>query len=115
MEELSVHSYLEKENLFNLFKAQLQKDFESSGIDTSFESLPSEFEELKSTIIKTLQPLLRSGSSLINILLYRIDISELQQKNYQKQNQHLKYEEVLAELIIKRVLQKVILKNNFSG
>lgn len=114
MEELSVNDWLVKENIFSLFKTQLQKDFNSSGINADFNEAPQEFNQLKQTIIYTLNPLLRSGSSLIYILLYRIDLSEKQQTDYTRHHPELKYEEVLAELIIKRVLQKVILKKNFS-
>ncbi len=115
MEELDVNNYLLKENLFDLFKTQLRKDFESAGVNGVFaDNLPLNFDALKIFLIQQLEPLLKSNSSLISSLLYRIDISEIQLQNYQRKNHSLSFDEVLAELIIKRILQKVILKKTFS-
>ena len=47
-------------------------------------------------------------------LLNRIDISETQLNNYQVKKISFSFEEIIAELIIKRTLQKVILKKRFS-
>lgn len=116
MELPDVNQQLMKEDLFLLFKMQLKKDFESSGLSGDFvDHLPFGFELIKDAILKTLQPVLKSNASLIPILLYRIDISEIQIKNYFQSAPALQYEEVLAELIIKRILQKVILKKRFSS
>jgi hypothetical protein len=114
MEELDVNNYLIRENLFDLFKVQLKKDFDSCSLNTDFiDHLPSQFELLKDFLLIELEPLLKSNSLLSN-LLYRIDINEIQIKNYQLKNSTINFEEVLAELIIKRILQKVILKKKFS-
>ena len=114
MEELDVNNYLIRENLFDLFKVQLKKDFDSCSLSTDFiDHLPSQFELLKDSLLIELKPLLKSNSLLSN-LLYRIDISEIQIKNYQLKSSTINFEEVLAELIIKRILQKVILKKKFS-
>ena len=115
MFELSVNSYLQKEELFELFKKQLKKDFEGAGLNSDFViSLPVNFEELKYVIVKQLIQTSKNNTSALNNLLYRVDISELQLKTYQKNNANLNYEELRAELIIKRELQKIILKKNFS-
>ncbi|MDO8999082.1 MAG: hypothetical protein Q7W45_04905 [Bacteroidota bacterium] len=114
MEELDVNNYLIQENLFELFKRQLKKDFDSCSLSTDFvENLAIDWELLKKSILNELNPLIKNNSLLSN-LLYRIDISELQIKNYQLKNTTLSFEEILAELIIKRILQKVILKKRFS-
>lgn len=114
MEELDVNSYLLKENLFDLFKAQLKKDFEGAGMNGGFaDELPPEFNTIKEILIDELAPLLKLNSSLIPGLLYRIDISEMQLQQQQKQST-ARFEEVLSELIIKRILQKVILRKRFS-
>ena len=56
---------------------------------------------------------LEIGNSLKN-LLYRIDITELQIKNAALKNPELHLQFLLAELIIKRILQKVVLKELYS-
>jgi hypothetical protein len=115
MEDLDVNNYLITQNLFDLFKAQLKKDFEGAGVNSDFtENLPQEFEALKASMVTQMNLILKSSSSLLSSLLYRIDISETQIHNYQIKNSTLSFEESLAELIIKRILQKVILKKTFS-
>ena len=114
MEELEVNNYLVQENLFDLFKRQIKKDFGSCSLDTEFTNeLPIDMDPLKASIQKELHSLLKNNLQL-SALLYRIDISEAQIKNYEAKNKNLSFEEILAELIIKRILQKVILKKRFS-
>jgi hypothetical protein len=115
MFEPDLNKGLQQEDLFELFRLQLKKDFESSGLDATFTNeLPNAFEELQKVILKQVEYLLSSGSQYFAGLLYRIDISEQQLHKYGNQHPDLNLAETLAELIIKRVLQKVILKKRFS-
>lgn len=115
MEEIDVNRSLLQEDLFVLFKNQLKKDFESAGVNPDFTSqLPSQLDALNTRIIAVLDPLVHHHSSLLSSLLYRVDISEQQLQKYQAANKTLSFVEVMSELIIKRVLQKVILKKTFS-
>jgi len=115
MEKPDVNTYLLKEDLFDLFKIQLKKDFENAGASGDFaDDLPQNFDALKIFLMRRMEPLLKNNSSLISSLLYRIDISEAQLQNYQKKNPLLSFDELLAELMIKRILQKVVLKRTFS-
>lgn len=114
MEGIDVNNSLLKEDLFLLFKNQLQKDFESAGINAAVNDLPADFGALKQFIVHVLAPLLANNSTLVSSLLYRVDVSEQQLQKYQLNNKTLGFDEVLAELIIKRVLQKVILRKTFS-
>lgn len=110
MEDLEVNNYLIKENLFELFKMQLKKDFSTCGLSIDFiENLPVYFGDLKFVILQQLKPLFKTNSQLSN-LLYRVDISEVQLKKYQPKNNPYNFEEAVAELIIKRTLQKIIFK-----
>lgn len=115
MEELDVNNWLLRENLFELFTSQLKKDFESAGAGSDLlNELPAEFELLKVQIMLALRPLINQNSSVLPSLLYRIDISEKQLRSYRQKNENMPFDEVVAELIIKRILQKVILKRTFS-
>ena len=115
MEELDVNNHLLKEDLFELFKIQLKKDFEVSGRNGDFvENLPSQFDSLREKIQREINCILKESSSSLPGLLYRVDISEFQLKKYQSENKMLDFEELIAELIIKRILQKVILRKKFS-
>ncbi len=115
MFEPEINKGLQQEDLFELFRLQLKKDFESCGLDVTFtDDLPSIFEELQKIILKQVEYLLSGGSQYFAGLLYRIDISEQQIQRYGNDHPHLNLAETLSELIIKRVLQKVILKKRFS-
>lgn len=114
MESLEVNTYLFKENLFDLFKQQLKKDFESCGVNTDFTAaLVQDFDALKSALADQLQHLSGQNSQIISTLLYRVDVSESQLRNYQTGHPSLSFYETLAELFIKRILQKVIFKKTF--
>lgn len=115
MEELDIKAALARNDLFTLFKLQLKKDFEGAGADATFtDGLPLQLEDLKRCVIAALTALQRSNANLLTGLLYRVDISEQQLRNYHRDHSGLGFEELLAELIIKRVLQKIILKKKFS-
>ena len=112
--DLEINDQLLKEDLFAAFKMQLKKDFESSGVNGDFvEAVPSEFLLMRQYIINNTGALFKN-SSLLSALLYRVDISEGQLKRSQEKSMDLSFEEIVAELIIKRILQKVILKRTFS-
>lgn len=115
MEEPDINTHFLKQNLFELFKEQLIKDFESSGISVDFAvNLPADFNALKSLITQQIQYLEQYQSNRIPILLYRIDITEAQIKKYSHLQPELSYQALLSELIIKRILQKIILKKTYS-
>ncbi len=115
MSDLDINDHLIKEDLFALFKRQLKKDFESSGLDAAFtNTLPAQFVEIRRALVNQLDPLITSNSTLIGSMLYRVDISEAQLNAYRDKNSSISFAEILAELIIKRILQKVILRKTFS-
>ena len=67
-------------------------------------------EVLKSVMISEK----RDSSSMQN-LLYRIDVTELQIKKEAVNHPEKNFQQILSELIIKRILQKVILKEKYSN
>ena len=113
MEEPEVNRSLMQADLFQLFKQQLKKDFEGAGLKGEFvEELPAEFDELKRIILAKISS--ASKTNALAGLLYRIDLSENQISAYLKKYPDFSFEQAVAELIIKRTLQKVILKKRFS-
>jgi hypothetical protein len=104
---------LQKPDLFTKFRIQVQRDFELAGL---LEQLPV----MESNNLVTLQNAflnsilkLELGNAL-KTLLYRIDITELQIKQASQKNTDMTLQQILAELMIKRILQKVILKELYS-
>ncbi len=115
MKESTTDIQFFKEDIFASFKLQLQKDFESSGLDSQFIiHLSQDFETLRITLQNQLKPLLDNNKNALMTLLYRVDISKEQLNKHQQNNPDLKLEQQLSELIIKRILQKVILKRTFK-
>lgn len=111
-----LESQLSKHGLFDAFKKQLIKDFEASNLGTD---LVMELEPSYSSILEKIASSLQrhEGKADFNImqLLYRIDISEAQLKKYLIQHKDKSYFQVIAELIIKRVLQKVVIKRFYKN
>jgi hypothetical protein len=115
MLEPEVNSGLQQEDLFELFRQQLKKDFESCGIDATFTiSLTPEYETLFKIILLQVERLIAGASQYFAGLLYRVDISEQQLQKHASRYPDQNLAETISELIIKRTLQKVILKKRFS-
>jgi hypothetical protein len=116
MNEIEVNRQLGREDLFELFRAQLQKDFLGSGLNAAFtENLPKDFFLVRSLISAELEKVMNSSLSAMQGLIYRVDISEQQLTQYRREQSTRHYPDLLAELIIKRILQKVILRKRFSS
>ncbi|HQQ95275.1 MAG TPA: hypothetical protein PLQ93_12015 [Bacteroidia bacterium] len=116
MNEPELNKSLSQVNLFNLFRLQLIRDFETAGFETDFlNNIPSDFFSLRELLANQIKSIAHRQPTLIPGLLYRIDVSEKQTSDLAGSNPDLTMEEVMAELIIKRILQKVILKKTFSG
>lgn len=117
MADLStIKTQLTSESLFQAFKTQLAKDFEQSKFSTDFIStLESDYNFILEKILRELQHSKMTTDANVMQLLYRIDIGESQLKKYlyaQKEEDPLR---VMAELIIKRVLQKVVTKQFYKN
>jgi hypothetical protein len=113
MSELpDIQTGISRPELFELFKSQLKKDFESCGLDGTFaDNLHPDFDLIIEKVSKEVQKLLKGNKWME--LLYRIDISERQFQKLSTEKKEASQEIVLAELIIKRELQKVVIKEFF--
>ncbi|MFN5627739.1 MAG: hypothetical protein ACK48W_00505 [Bacteroidota bacterium] len=102
-------------NLFQLFIAQLIKDFSSANFDSDFIThLKPDVQEIQFAIIDQLEKVEKISKTKLRNLLYRIDISEKQLLKLSKNKTENSFNEILSELIIKRVLQKVIFKEYYK-
>lgn len=101
-------------DIFKAFELQLRKDFEGAG-----HALAPDFvlASIYADLLKQMQDqvVALSKNNALPQLLYRIDISENQIKKYTQLQKETSFETVIAELIIKRILQKVIFKIHFSS
>jgi len=104
---------LEKPNLFEKFKIQTHKDYEISGVLDYMPIITSNnLNKLKDAFCHSILKL--ELSDALKNLLYRIDITELQIKEACVKNPETPLQQILAELMIKRILQKVVLKELYS-
>jgi 3-polyprenyl-4-hydroxybenzoate decarboxylase len=104
---------LEKPGLFEKFKVQVHKDFELAGVADFMPLIESNnLAHLKAVFFNSILKL-EIGNALKN-LLYRIDITELQIKQASQKDPETPLQQLLAELMIKRILQKVVLKEMYS-
>ena len=97
------------------FKAQLLKDFEMCNVERYLQPIIDfSYEAIHTNLSNALKEIMEAGSSNYLQLLYRIDISERHLKEKIKAEENRNNYDVLADLIIKRILQKVILKKIYS-
>jgi len=106
---------LQKPDLFEKFKIQLYRDFELCGFTDEAPKLTSHnLEHVFNEVLKSVMIIEKKDSASIKNLLYRIDVTENQIKKEAQLHSEKNFQQILAELIIKRILQKVILKQQYS-
>ena len=94
---------LQKPDLFEKFKTQLHRDFELCGFADDAPQLSSNnLEHVFQEVLKSVMIIEKKDSVSLQIKKEAISHPE---KNFQQ---------ILAELIVKRILQKVILKQQYS-
>ena len=114
--QLDIAGQLSRTDLFEAFKAQLAKDCEQSNFPNDFVSkLIPDYHVIQNTLAQELKRNENKTDFHINHLLYRIDISEMQLRKYLSDKPNESYFMVLAELIIKRVLQKVVIRKFYRN
>lgn len=116
MQEITlVNDQLSSKDLFEAFKTQLAKDFEQSNFEAEFvKALEPDYVHIQEKIVEELQRAEKRADSDLLQLLYRIDISETQLKRYLSEASNQNHLMTIAELIIKRVLQKVVTKHYYK-
>lgn len=117
MEKLpDLRNQLSSKDLFEAFKGQLVKDLEQNNFPAGFVgTLEPNYERIHQAMVTELTRNSKKSDFNLMQLLYRIDISEAQLKKYLEQSTSENHFEVVAELIIKRVLQKVVVKQYYKN
>ena len=105
---LKTNQYLEETLL------QLEKDFLSIGINFNISKPVESYTHLLLFTKDLVEALNKQDPKRIVNLLYRIDLPEGKVQEEMK-NTQLTFSELLAELIVKRELKKVILRNYYSN
>ena len=111
-----IRKQLSGRDLFNAFKLQLIKDFSKNAVSADFvAALEPNYDRIHDAIALELRNNSRKPGFNLQQLLYSIDISEAQLAKYSDKQPSEDHFSVIAELIIKRVLQKVVLKQYYKN
>lgn len=114
--QLKIKEHLNSKELFEAFKMQLKKDLEECACDGTFvNELEPEFDGIKQKLIQVIKHNEKRSHFNLQQLLYRVDINEKRLSTELAENKNEDYVAVVAELIIKRILQKIVLKKHFSN
>lgn len=105
-------------NRFDLIKDtanQIIKDFDMFGLEIKFSGNAfNAYEELFEQIEPHIDQLITSNQQKFMSILYRIDLSDEQIKKAVNENSSEPFSAIVSDLIIKRELQKVVIRNHYK-
>ncbi|HEX8516598.1 MAG TPA: hypothetical protein VF868_10390 [Bacteroidia bacterium] len=111
-----VSQYINRPDLIKATADQIIKDFDMFGLEIRFSgSAYNAYEELFNQIEPHIKKLIDSNHSKFISILYRIDLNDEQIKKALENNSSEPFSEILTDLIIKRELQKVVIKNHYKS
>ncbi len=113
--EFSIEPYLQNKDILLQTAEQIKKDFAFFDITIVLDNhTHTAFDDLYRIILPIIKNILSHNSQKIYSILYRIDISETQLKKEAQKIKENTAEEIITQLIIKRCLQKVVLRKLYS-
>jgi hypothetical protein len=111
-----IRNQLSSKGLFDAFKMQLIKDFDQSNFPSDFVgTLEPDYASIHKKIVDQLERTQGKSDFSLSRLLNRIDISDAQFNRYLTEYKNESRFSVIAELIIKRVLQKVVIRQHYKN
>ena len=94
---------------------QIIKDFDMFGLEIKFSGNAfNAYEELFEQIEPHINQLINSNQQKFMSILYRIDLSDEQIKRAVNENSSEPFSAIVSDLIIKRELQKVVIRNHYK-
>ncbi len=114
LSELS--AYYSRTDLLTKVVEQLKKDFNWFSFEITFKGdQESPYQELYAQVLPLIDELLNDDYPKLMAMLYRIDLDEEFLNRRLKENSHADTDEVITDLILKRELQKVIIRDMYSS
>ena len=109
--------YYNRTDLLEKVVTQIQKDFNWFNFKINFSDKEgiTPYQELYQQILPLVDEMLNDDYIKLMSLLYRIDLDEDFLSRKLKENAQADTDEVITDLIIKRELQKVIIKDIYSA
>lgn len=103
--------YINRLDLIKDTANQVIKDFDMFGLEIKFSgSAYNAYEELFDQIQPHIENLISNNRQKFMGILYRIDVSEEQLKKAVSENQSESFSAIVTDLVIKRELQKVVIR-----
>lgn len=85
------------------------------GIEIKFsDNAYNAYDELFEQIEPHVNHLIKNNQSKFMGILYRIDVNDEQLQKVIKQNKSESFSEIITDIIIKRELQKIVIRNHFK-
>lgn len=107
--------YYNRQDLIEKVVAQLAKDFNWFNLAVTFTGKDlTPYQELFNQILPLVDEMLNDDYNKLQALLYRIDIDSDFLNRKLKEAAHADTDEVITDLIIKRELQKVIIREMYK-
>ena len=114
MNLLKVNNSIQNNLFLQETAQQLEKDFLMIGINFDIDTPVSDYRYLFSFTYHLVNTLNEQNPKKVLNLLYRIDLSEEKVKEEMLKTE-LSFTEMLSEMIVKREIKKVLIKNYFSN
>lgn len=107
--------YINRLDLIKDTANQIIKDFDMFGLEIKFSGNAfNAYEELFEQIEPHIDQLITSNQQKFMSILYRIDLSDEQIKKAVNENSSEPFSSIVSDLIIKRELQKVVIRNHYK-
>ncbi|MBL4668907.1 MAG: hypothetical protein JKY30_06550 [Flavobacteriales bacterium] len=108
--------YYSRTDLLKKVVEQIKKDFDWFHFEITFTGKEeSPYQELYNQILPLIDELLNDDYPKLMAMLYRIDLDEEFLNKKLKENHHVDTDEVITDLILKRELQKVVIRVAYSN
>jgi hypothetical protein len=108
--------FYQRTDLLEKVVEQVKKDFNCFSFEITFSNNDeSPYQELYKQILPLIDELLNDDYPKLLAMLYRIDIDEEFLNRKLKENEQSDTHEVITDLILKRELQKVIIREMYSS
>lgn len=116
MDISNISHYFNKLELIKDTANQIIKDFDMFGLEIKFSgNAYNAYEELFEQIQPHIKKLIDTNHSKFMGILYRIDVSDEQIKKAVNENTSEPFSEIITDLIIKRELQKVVIRQHYKN
>ena len=112
----NLSQYFNRIDLIKDTANQIIKDFDMFGLEIKFSgNAYNAYEELFEQIEPKINQLINTNQSKFMRVLYRIDLSDVQINKAINENSSETFSAIISDLIIKRELQKVVIRKQFNN